>query len=159
MTQEKHEIHDSSENKAKMNEMMSNESNNDGAVTAIVQYQGRATEEVQKIMKCVVAAKSEEKYLNENIMFLLWLYDGNFRKEVLRDTFIDALNLAAIQDEGTKRRPKMRKVCRDALNKMQQGADNCPIMLQKLTFNISRIISLREKIEKANFYHKLPIVA
>ena len=40
MTQEKHEIHDSSENEAKMNETMSNESNNDGAVTAIVQYQG-----------------------------------------------------------------------------------------------------------------------
>eukprot|EP00957_Ditylum_brightwellii_P087217 6638833-Ditylum_brightwellii.AAC.1 len=69
---------------------MSNESNNDGVVTAIVQYQGRATEEVQKIMTFVVAAKSEEKYLNKNIMFLLWLYDDNLRQKVLCD---------AIQDE------------------------------------------------------------
>eukprot|EP00957_Ditylum_brightwellii_P169776 12922359-Ditylum_brightwellii.AAC.1 len=82
-----------------MNKTMSNESDNDGAVTAIVHYQGRATEEVQKIMKCVEAAKSEEKYLNENITLLLWLYDGNLCKEVLCDTFVDALNLAAIQDE------------------------------------------------------------
>ena len=105
-------------------------------------------------MKCVVAAKSEEKYLNKNITFLFWLYDGNLRKEVLHNTFIDALNLAAIQDEGTKRRPKMRKVCRDALNKMQQGADNCTIMLQKLTFNIftMRSLSSLEKGDVANMH-------
>ena len=43
----------------------------------------------------------------------------------------------------------MRKVCKIALNAVEKGADNCPILLQKLTFNIfSHYLATRRTLKQ-----------
>eukprot|EP00957_Ditylum_brightwellii_P097208 7403541-Ditylum_brightwellii.AAC.1 len=114
--------------------MMNIDSN---TVTALEQYQGATTAAMRNIMKNVVVDKLEEQYTNKNITLLLWLYDdASLRDELLCDTFVDELHAMAEANAGTKRRPKMQHVCKKLLSAIQQGEDNCPLMLQKMTFNI-----------------------
>eukprot|EP00957_Ditylum_brightwellii_P011057 838417-Ditylum_brightwellii.AAC.1 len=110
---------------------------NSNAVTALVQHQRATTAAVRKIMKNVVADKSEEKYINENIMLLLWLYgDESLHNKSLHNMFVDELHAVTEAGAGTKRRPKMRNVRKKALSAIQQREDNYPLMLQKMIFNI-----------------------
>ena len=44
--------------------------------TALVAYQVSASQSVQAIMKHVVAYISCDKYMNENITLLLWLFNN-----------------------------------------------------------------------------------
>lgn len=82
-------------------------------------------------MKNIVAKNSSNKYDAENVKLLLWLYnDEKLREEILRDSLVDSLNEASPSERD------MRKICKIALNAVEKGADNCPILLQKLTFNI-----------------------
>ena len=42
--------------------------------------------------------------------------------------------------------PEMRKVCKEVLDEVQNGENNCPIILQSLTFNIySHYLTTRRK--------------
>ena len=59
---------------------------------AIFAYQGRATNVVKKIMKWVVASKSESKYKNDNTTFILLLYDNqDLKEDFLQDWFVTQL--------------------------------------------------------------------
>ena len=59
---------------------------------AIVAYQGRPTNDVEQIMKRVVASKSESKYKNDNTTFILWLYDNqDLREEFIHYWFVTQL--------------------------------------------------------------------
>ena len=58
----------------------------------IVAYQGRPTNVYEKIMKRVVASKSESKYINDNTTFILWLYENqDLREEFLQYWFVTQL--------------------------------------------------------------------
>eukprot|EP00957_Ditylum_brightwellii_P162259 12354769-Ditylum_brightwellii.AAC.1 len=109
-------------------------------------------------MKNFVVDKSEEKYTNKNITLMLWLYnDVSLCDELLHDTFVDELHAVAEANAGTKRRPKMQHVCKKMLSTIQQGEDNCPLMLQKMTFNIflhyiTMQISLKGKLLSQTTY-------
>eukprot|EP00957_Ditylum_brightwellii_P083135 6320770-Ditylum_brightwellii.AAC.1 len=85
-------------------------------------------------MKCVVADKSLEKYINENITLLLWFYnDDNLQEDLLRDDLVVELHAVASDDAGTMRRTKRRHICRTWLTSMKQGDDDtCPIVLEKM---------------------------
>ena len=101
------------------------------ATNSLVAYEGLPSNEVRSIMRRVVAKNSTEKYNLENVKLLLWLYNAeDLREEVLRDSFVDRLN------EASPSLHDMRKVCKEALHAVEKGANNCPIMLQKLSFNI-----------------------
>ena len=56
---------------------------------ALVPYQqGALSDAVQQVLK-KVAAKSDEKYLNKNVLFVLHIYDNiNIREELLRDWMV-----------------------------------------------------------------------
>ena len=48
---------------------------------AIVAYQGRPTNVVEQIMKCVVESKLEYKNKYDNTIFVLWIYENQDSKE------------------------------------------------------------------------------
>ena len=108
---------------------------------AIIQYQGHLTTVVEQIMRKVVANKSRILYHNNNIILILWLYDNEeHREEVLCDWMVEDLNRADSLDQatnGTRRAyPVVRTVCKKALDSINKVDNNCPILLNKLTFNL-----------------------
>ena len=73
--------------------------NTQKSTRAMVSYEGEATSSVQKIMANVVTETSTERYVSENIIFLLWLYQEDvFREELFHDWFCDELILAKKED-------------------------------------------------------------
>ena len=101
------------------------------ATNSLVAYEGLPSNEVCSIMRHIVAKNSTEKYNLKNVKLLLWLYnEEDLREEVLWDSFMDRLN------EASSSLRDMRKVYKEALHVVEKGANNCPIMLQKLSFNI-----------------------
>ena len=103
----------------------------------IVVYQGRPTNVFEKIMKRVVASKSESKYKNDSTTFILWLYDNqDLRGEFLQDWFVTQLIEKEVIDANTKGRKKMRVICKIYLDGMNKIDSNYPIILQKITFKL-----------------------
>ena len=106
---------------------------------ALVPYDGTGpTPDVLKIMKRVVEPKSQQKYTNELIRFILWIYDGD---EVIRDLLLEEwftikLDWTAVEDHGSRSRKVTCKVCRDAIDFINKASNNCPIILPSLTVNI-----------------------
>ena len=101
---------------------------------AIVVFDGLSSNEVQNIIKCVVARRSEDKYKNENMKLLLWIYKvDNLREEVLQDCFVERLHEASSYLVNNS---DMRSLFKDALDSVKRGANNCPVVLKILTFNI-----------------------
>ena len=73
--------------------MLTTEQNNQGAIIA---YQERPPDSMQKTIKHVVATRLRGKYDIENVTFFCWVYDNDFLcKESLRDW--------AGKEEGTVR--------------------------------------------------------
>ena len=114
--------------------------------TAIVSFEGLPSSEVRRIMKSVVAKNSAKRYDTEIIRLILWLYnDERLREDILRDTFLDRMHLVSHSEK------EMRKECKTAIAATEKGGNNCPIVLQKLTFNIfSHYLATRRT--KANKY-------
>ena len=117
---------------------------------AIIPYQGRPTQAVEQIMKRVVADMSNASYCKNNIILMLWLYDiEEMREELLCDWMVDRMNRVSSSDEATnatrRSRPAVRAECRKALDEISKADKNCPILLNKLTFNIfSHYITTRK---------------
>ena len=108
---------------------------------AIVDYQGRSTNAAKQIMKRVVASKSESKYKNENTTFILWLYDNQYlREEFLQDWFVMQLIEKEAIESNKKGQKNTRSICKLDLDGMNKTDINSPIILQKITFNLFRII-------------------
>ena len=104
-------------------------------------YEGRPTQAVKTIMKRVVLVNSSVLYRNNNILFILWLYDSDeMREEFLQDWMVEKMNRADSLDQrtnGTRRsRPAVREVCKQALDSINKTDKKCPIILNKLTFNL-----------------------
>ena len=126
---------------------------------AIIQYQGRPTAAVEQIMRKVVADKSSVSYRNNNIILILWLYDNEeHREEVLRDWMVEDLNRADSLDQatnGTRRtRPAVRAACKKALDNINKVDKNCPILLNKLIFNLFFHYLTTRKNKKGEYLSK-----
>jgi hypothetical protein len=104
--------------------------------------------EVMEIMKRVVSLKSEEKYRNENIFFLL-LINGScdeIKNTLLEEWFIEKMSDAVIADGNRRCRPNARKACKEALDGINMHTGNCPVILPALTFNMfSNYLTSRKK--------------
>ena len=91
----------------------------------------------KKVMKRVVASKSESKYKNDNKASILWLYDNQYlREEFLQNCFVTKLVEKEAIDENTKGCKNMRAICNLALDGMNKIDSNSPIILQNITLNI-----------------------
>ena len=103
----------------------------------IIAYQGRPTNVFEKIMKRVVASKSELKYKNDNTTFILWLYKNqDLREEFLQDWFVTQLIDKEAIDANTKGRKNMREIRKIAIYGMNRTDSNPSTSLQKITFNL-----------------------
>ena len=121
------------------------------AISALVLYDNiDQTNEVTEIMGRVVSATSIIKYNNENKTFIFWIHrsDVMIRELLLEEWMIVKLDTAKALDieRGKALMPEMRKVCKEVLGAVQKGENNCPIILQSLTFNIySHYLTTRRK--------------
>ena len=119
--------------------------------TALVPYQGRPTDVVQSIMKQVVADRSRHKYINENILMMIWLFDSELLREaVLFDWAVERMIRADERDQESSKtkRTYLRSECRALLLDVNKDDKNSPIILDKLTFNIfSHYLTTRTKAD------------
>ena len=75
----------------------------------LVPYQGRPTTIVEKIMRRRVATKSEAGYNNNNIKFLLWLYDDDgLCKDIIKDWMVESMHRAHSEDQEGSSKTKSR---------------------------------------------------
>ena len=120
--------------------------------TDLIPYDGQGpTTEVLSIMKRVVSLTLKNKYKAENVNLLLWIYDDNdsVKDLLLEEWFCKKLSDAEVGDEGKKKSPAMRNICKYALDAVNKLSDNCPIVLPSLTFNIfSHYLNTRRKKNK-----------
>ena len=98
---------------------------------------------------------SKKCYTNENVLLMLWLFDMN-AEEYLHDWVVEKAWKANDRDEeenesarkkGKKpMRHNLRQVFREALERSNQHNQNCPVILQRLTFNLfSHYVTTRKK--------------
>ena len=126
---------------------------------ALIPYQGYPTQAVEQIMKRVVVVNFNVSYCNNNIILLLWLYDNEeYREELLQDWKVYRLNRVASSNQptnGTKKScPVVREVCHKALDDINKADDNCPILLNKLTFNLFSHYLTKHKNKKGEYLSK-----
>jgi hypothetical protein len=115
---------------------------------AIVLYnQAGPSDEVMQIMKRVVSVRSEEKYRNENVTFLLYIHDNaSIKDTLLEEWFITKLQDAELEDGTSSRCLAMRRECKEALHTISMHGNNCPIILPAITFTIfSDYLASRKK--------------
>ena len=107
---------------------------NDGA---IVPYAGRPTTVVQEIMNKFVSSRSVTRYTNENVLLMVWLFDED-AEMYLHDWIVERMVKAHETDEeaSTQQRKHLRAVCKEALANVNKIDNNCPIILEKITFNV-----------------------
>ena len=107
---------------------------------AIVPYAGRPTPAVQEIMNLYVASTSAKNYTRSNVQLAIYLFDTDAER-YLHSSFLDEavdaddLDFSLGQKKDGKRE-NLRKICMDQLLKVNKHDDNCPIVLQKVTFNV-----------------------
>ena len=89
---------------------------------------GGQTEKVRNIMTHVIARSSHASYATKNIPFVLWLLHSNEFRALLEPWFLDIVQ--GLDDVETRRKTK------EILVDMQADADNCPVILSALTFEV-----------------------
>ena len=111
----------------------------------LIAYEGRPTAEVEAILNQVVAKGTQGNYINHNMDLILWIYDKeDWREELLKDWMVERLN--EVEDKGRK---EMRAICKEALKAINRSDDNCPIVLEKMTFNIFSHYTSTKKSKKS----------
>ena len=109
------------------------------ASNAIVAYEGCLTAVVKAILNQVLSSGTQENYANHNSDLILWIYENYEWREALVRYFMDE---CLITDKAEVKKA-IRATCKDALKAINRNDDNCPILLEKMTFNL--------------FYHYIPI--
>ena len=78
-------------------------------------------------MRNVISPNSTISYANQNVVFILWLYNSSHHS-LLEESFVDALGSLESERE-------MKKWIKDILLKMHPRSV-CPVILSDLTFDI-----------------------
>ena len=114
-------------------------------------------EELEKIMKGVVADSSGDQYTTRNLKFILWVYDHPSHKNIIVPCLLDTMNgaqedLDAKRITATQHKMAVRLVVKTCLTQMvRTDPSTCPIKLQNLNFTIfsEYLMSLkRVKVKK-----------
>ena len=129
---------------------------------AIIPYAGRQTLDVQVIMNLFVARTSVENYMRNNVNLMLHLFDVNAETH-LHDSIIDEakdadeLDFTLDQKENGKR-SHLRALCKDRLSKVNKHNNNCPIILETITFNVFSNYLANKKTRRATCCARAPTV-
>ena len=89
----------------------------------------------------VVSSGTNTNYANHNADLILWIYKKyEWREALVR--YCMGERLITDEDEVKK---AIRATCKDALKAINRNDDNCPILLEKMTFNLfSHYIPMRK---------------
>lgn len=105
--------------------------------------------EVAAIMSNIVAAKSQYKYRNENIIFILWIFNDSVRDSLLEEELVGEIEEAKASTVGSihKKKKAMREVIKKRLIELDDySCERCPVKLERLNFDvISRYLTSRKK--------------
>ena len=112
------------------------------AINAIIAYEGRLTAVIEAILNRVVSSGAQANYSNHNADLILWIYEKDeWREALLRDCMVE--RLITEEAEGKK---SMCATCKAVLKAIHRDDDNCPILLEKMTFNLfSHYMSMKKK--------------
>ena len=88
---------------------------------AIVPFTGRPTAAVQEILHKVVADRTIVKYVNENVILMLWLFDQD-PETFLMDWFVHEALTANEKDieEKSQNRRYLRETCKKRLKAVKK---------------------------------------
>ena len=107
-----------------------------------------ADDEIEYIMNNIIADKSKNRYLCENVKLVLYFFDTDDHAErLLNEQFREELQNAV--DSNTtiaKKNKAKREVVKKWICLVRKDTDNCPILLEDLTFtDVSRYMTSRKK--------------
>ena len=115
---------------------------------AIVAYEGRRTSVVESILSQIVSSGTHVNYAYHNVNLVLWIYEREEQREELRrDWMVECLITA-----NNKGKKEMRATCKDAQEEVNRSDENCPIVIEKLTFNVFSHYMSTKKIKKYGGY-------
>ena len=107
---------------------------------AIVPYAGKPSSNVQDILNNYVAKSSLKMYDRSNIRLILYLFDIDpemFLHSSFLDDALEADDLDfALGWKEKGRRDNLRDLCKKRLEIVNKHDKNCPLILQKVTFNV-----------------------
>ena len=90
----------------------------------------------------------QENYANHNSDLILWIYEKDeWREVLLRDWVVERL----INYEAAGKKA-MRATCKDSLKAINRNNDNCPIIMDKMTFNIFSNYMSMKKCKNSGVY-------
>ena len=96
----------------------------------------KPTDVVIEIMDQYVAPATKTMYTHHNLTFLLWLFDKD-AELYMHDSILDnALTAEEQPSKGNKKRKALCTLFKNCLSKVDKGERSCPIVLQKITFNV-----------------------
>ena len=99
---------------------------------SIVAYEVHPTAVVDSILSQVVSSGTQGNYDYHNADLVLCIYEmEEWREELLRYWMVE--RLIASEEKGKK---ETRATCKTALEEVNRSNVNCPIVLEKLTFNV-----------------------
>ena len=99
---------------------------------AIVAYEGPTTAVFECVLSQVVSSGTQGNYAYHNVDLLLWIYEREeCREELLRGWMVE--RIIAAKEKGKK---EMCATCKAALKEFNKIDDNCPIVLDRMEFNV-----------------------
>jgi len=108
----------------------------------------RTDEEITMIMDNIIADKSKERYLCENIKMLMFLFESRRGALIKAECVRDLDNAVGGTEKETIKR--QRAIAKKWISETKKELDNCPIHLDRLTFtDISRYMSSRKRKDAA----------
>ena len=120
---------------------------------AIVPYAGKPSSNVQEILNNYVAKSSLKMYDRSNIQLILYLFDIDpemFLHSSFLDEALEADDLDfALGWKEKGRRDNLRDLCKKRLETVNKHDKNCPLILQKVTFNVFSHYLATKKTQRA----------
>ena len=110
---------------------------------------------VRDIMHKVVAPNSKDKYNNANINLMLWLYSKpEYRVLLFPPVYLEELDRANERQQLGGEKNSIRKVVKRFVQEMSPDLDNCPLLLENLTFEFFSEYMVSKKQTKGDLREK-----
>ena len=105
---------------------------------ALVPYGVRPSDEVMETLASTVSKSTRAVYIRECVNFTTWLYDKD-SDHFIHYEYLPSLRLAHESDEEQglqKITRNLRSTISELVSEVNEAGRNCPIALQKISFNI-----------------------
>ena len=123
-----------------------------------------ATDTVLDIMRSSVSSESYDKYMGQNINFMLWLYNNDeLCEDILHDWMIEKLHAAKREDDSSdatkKSHTNQRKACKEAIDGIRKGdSSTFPLLFRDLHSMCFHTILQQRKRRMVVTFPNLPMV-